>query len=113
MAINTEQIIRWIEEDKLWKLYKSKEWIELKEEVLIEQNRECQRCKRQGIIDTATTVHHVFHVRQYPQYALSKYVSINGKRIRNLEAISKSCHNLEHPEKQFKNKKQPLNIERW
>lgn len=74
-----------IEDDQLWKFYKSREWsgrsgyAGLKEEVLREQHYECQPCKERGVITRADTVHHVMHVREHPELALSRwYVDARG-----------------------------------
>lgn len=102
-----------IEEDKLWKFYKSKEFRNLKEEVLREQHYECQECKKLGKITKADTVHHVQHVRKHPELALSKYYTYQGKQYRNLIAVCKSCHNKLHPEKHQTKKDKFTNEERW
>ena len=101
--MNNKGLEKWInkliEEDKLWKFYKSKEFRHLKEEILREQHYECQECKKLGKITKADTVHHVQHVRKYPELALSKYYTYKGKQYKNLIAVCKSCHNKLHPEK--------------
>lgn len=110
------KLVAWIKEliseRCLWKFYKSKEWRQVKDEVLKEQKHECQECLRQGKITIADTVHHVQFVRKWPELALSKYYVYNGKQYRNLIAVCRECHNKLHPEKSFK-KKEPLNSERW
>jgi 5-methylcytosine-specific restriction endonuclease McrA len=110
--MNTEQIIKWINEGQLWKFYKSKEWRNLRPKILIEQNYECQYCKTMGIITKAVTVHHVQEVRKHPELALSRYYyDENGSKQRQLVSICKACHNKEHD--RIFEKKVPLNIERW
>ena len=116
MINNLEQWInKLIEEDKLWKFYKSKEFRYLKEEIMEFDHFECQECKKNGIITKATTVHHVQFVRKHPELALSRYYTYKGKQYRNLVSVCPSCHNKLHPEKlhgKFK-KKEQLNKERW
>ncbi|MGL5765662.1 MAG: HNH endonuclease [Sarcina sp.] len=111
-----DKLVTWIkeliQEGKLWKFYKSKEWRKEKAEVLKEQKDECQECKRQGKITKADTVHHVQFVRKHPGLALSKYYIYQGKQYRNLIAVCAACHNKLHPEKLFK-KKEQLNEEKW
>ena len=103
-----EWILKLIEEDKLWKFYKDKRFIALKEDVLKEQRHECQMCGK-----TADTVHHVQFVRKHPRLALSRYYYFNGQKKRNLIAVCKSCHNLCHPEKRkSKTKQKYINEER-
>ena len=111
-----DKLEQWIKElmqqDKLWKFYKSKEFIKVKKEVMKEQKNECQECLKQGKITLADTVHHVQFVRKYPSLALSKYYFYKGKQYKNLVAVCKSCHNKLHPEKSFA-KKPKLNEEKW
>ncbi len=109
--MTTEQIIEWINENKLWKFYKSREWKILRLEILQEQHYECQYCKRVGIITKAVTVHHVKEVKEHPELALSRYYYKDGKKYRQLESICKACHNKEHD--RIFEKKEPLTIERW
>ena len=49
-----DELKNWIEElireGQLWKFYKSKEWIALKEEVLKENHYECAECRKTGRI---------------------------------------------------------------
>lgn len=125
------QLVRWInqliEDDQLWKFYKSREWsgrsgyAGLKEEVLREQHYECQPCKERGIITRADTVHHVMHVREHPELALSRWYvdASSGVRQCNLLAVCRACHNELHPEKLAKRaagaaqKEKYVNKERW
>lgn len=121
---DTEQYIRnLIEKDELWRFYKSKEWITLKQRILTENHYECQECKRNGIItryDKAedgssrliSTVHHVQYVRSHPDLALSEFYEYKGQQKRNLIPVCKACHNRLHPEKR-KTKTGYVNKERW
>lgn len=109
----TEQWIReLIEKGELWKFYKTKEWRRLKNQILKENHYECAECRRQGKVtryDTGrdgkrkllTTVHHVCHVRDHPELAMSRTYKdySTGKMELNLIPVCKSCHNKLHPEK--------------
>ena len=126
--MNNYELVIWIkrliEEDKLYKFYKSKEWITLKEEVMKEQHYECQECLTQGILTTRSdeqeeskkklTVHHVQYVKNYPELALNKFYYDKGIQYRNLVTVCFDCHNKLHKRFNYKdyNKKQ-LNQERW
>ena len=117
--MNNNDLINWInkliEDNELWKFYKSKEFRHLKEEIMEFDHFECQECKKKGIITKAKTVHHVQFVRKHPELALSRYYTYKGKQYRNLVSVCPSCHNKLHPEKlhgKFK-KKEQLNKERW
>ena len=120
--MNTEELVEWIKEliaeDKMYKFYKSKYFQELRAEVLQKAHYECEICRSKGRITKATTVHHIYYVRNYPQYALSMYViDKDGNRVQNLIAICNSCHNREHEEKLIKSierkKKDNIIEERW
>ena len=106
-----------ISKNELWRFYKSKPWLKLKAEVLRKNHYECAICKAKGIITRfdigadgskrkLSTVHHIKHVRDYPELALSKD---------NLIPVCKACHNKLHPEKiKKKNIYQSFtNTERW
>ncbi len=124
-----DKLKKWIEElienNQLWKFYKSKEWIELKNEVLKENHYECAECKKKGIITRydiddsgqkrlLSTVHHVQFVRKHPALALSKTYTYNGKEYKNLIPVCKACHNKLHPEKSKKKENSGfVNEERW
>ena len=102
--MNEKDLVKWIneliEKDELWRFYKSSEFMRLREEVLREQHYECQICRAEGKIVKATIVHHIYHVRDYPQYALSKYViDENGEKQKNLISVCLPCHNRVHTEK--------------
>ncbi len=122
--MNENDLILWIQKligkDKMYLFYKNKLWIKLKDEVLKEQHYECQDCKKNGkivngkkeFIIQAETVHHEKYVKDFPQYALSKYITINGVKTRQLTALCNDCHNKRHKRFGYSNKKQ-LNKERW
>lgn len=115
-----------IEDDELWRFYKTKEWRVLKEKILKENNYECAECKRRGKITRydvkpdgtktlISTVHHVQFVRKHPELALSRTYWYKGKQYDNLIPVCKSCHNNLHPEKRKKYDKENhfTNEERW
>lgn len=132
-GVKQDELKSWIEElireGQLWKFYKSKSWIELKEEVLKENHYECAECRRLGKITRydvdedgnkklISTVHHVQFVRKHPALALSKTYNFGGKTYRNLIPVCKACHNKLHPEKRRKSRTKRdddryMNEERW
>lgn len=99
--------------------YVAKEWRRLQKKVLADDKGECQLCKAKGKYAPACIVHHVKHLKQHPELALSKYyVDADGNLQRNLISVCRRCHETVcHPErikyKQFKPKKKPLTDERW
>ena len=108
-----------IEEDRLYKFYKSREWKALRHEVLEDQHYECQECLRYGRVTRSNTVHHVNHVTDRPDLALSKYyIDSDGMERQNLICVCAMHHNMLHPEKGYKtknkkNKSEKINDERW
>lgn len=103
---NLEEYIKnLIRKNKLYLFYLQKEWKHIKDEVLKEQNYECQDCKANGIYTKATAVHHEHEVRLFPFLALSKYDN-EGKR--NLTALCDVCHDKRRKEQQGY-----TNEERW
>lgn len=121
--LSTEEWIRsLIQKDELWRFYKSKEWIALKTKVLKENHYECAECRKHGVITRyddgrlLSTVHHVCHVRDHPELALSEWYKdySTGKLERNLIPVCKACHNKLHPEKIKRvNQDKFVNDERW
>lgn len=121
------ELIKWItkliKEDKMYQFYKNKLWIDLKAEVMREQHYECQDCKVNGkIIDgikqyiiPADTVHHELYVKDYPQYALSKWITFKEKEVRQLTCLCNDCHNRRHERFGYTQiiEKEQLNEERW
>ena len=91
--------------------YSWTEWRKLRRDVLSMDNHECQECKRRGVYSRASIVHHVQHLRDRPDLALSVY---DGSR-RQLEAVCKRCHEALHPESQcqYMPTAPPLTAERW
>ncbi len=114
--MTVHEIIDCINSGNTYKIYKTKEWSQLKREVMKEFHFECANCKSKGIITMAQTVHHVKHVKDYPHLAYSKYfIGINGEKKRNLIPLCNNCHNEEHDRFKKKEKKieKPLTEERW
>lgn len=130
MILNLKEYIEnLIANDELWRFYKTKEWIQLRDSILEKYNNECQICRANGVIKRydvesdgtkrlIKTVHHVQFVRKHPELALSEFYYYQGEKKRNLIPVCKSCHNKLHPEKQ-KRKSQNgkeekfVNEERW
>lgn len=107
-----------IADDNIVKFYKSREWRELREEVLREHHYECQHCLERGKYTPATMVHHVMEVRKRPDLALSKtYVDGKGDERKQLVPLCIACHELEHDKFGDYNKEHGrvkfTNTERW
>lgn len=97
--------------------YRTRVWKNLSHKILNDQ-KECQICKSKGRYRQADMTHHVNHIKDRPDLALSEYYTdIDGKEQRNLIAVCYPCHKFEcHPEQLqwiVKPKAKPLTAERW
>lgn len=70
--------------------YKSKKWIRKRERVLRRDGYRCQYAKRYGKTESADTVHHIWPLEDYPEYALCSW---------NLISMSNASHNKMHVRK--------------
>lgn len=104
-----------IDTDRLFAFYKTDDWLELREEVLIEHHYECQECLKRGRYSRADCVHHVNEVKKRPDLALSRtYKDKDGQEHKQLIPLCNVCHNNEH--KRFsgqQGKDRFVNEERW
>ncbi|MPW26411.1 HNH endonuclease [Alkalibaculum sp. M08DMB] len=93
--------------------------VELRPSALERDHYECQRCnhnwdseqypnKRKKTLTIAKTVHHIYSVEKYPEYA---------KELWNLVSLCYRCHNEVEGRAWFKfkeyKKKPQINDERW
>lgn len=113
---------QWIREleacGELWRFYKTDEWLELRDDVMNDQHKECYECLKRGKVKRAVMVHHVNEVRQRPELALSKYYTDeNGDKQLQLVALCFKCHEVEHKRLEKWNadraKEKFTNTERW
>ena len=96
-----------------YRFYSWPEWRALRLEVLQLDRYECQHCKAAGRYRKGYIVHHVKHLRDRPDLALSIYDPDTGER--QLICVCKKCHEELHPEsqRQFFPKEPPVTAERW
>lgn len=97
--------------ENVW--YNSGDWGRVKEAVKRMDHCECLVCKAMGRHSPARVVHHVKHLRDRPDLALSIYDPDTGAR--QLVSVCKRCHELLHPEaqRQYRPKGKPVTAERW
>lgn len=76
--------------DTLLDFYNSKIWRHKRAAILKRDGYMCVHCKRYGRLRSATTVHHIKHLDEYPELALTDS---------NLVSLCAACHNAEHPER--------------
>lgn len=95
--------------------YTSVKWERTRAEVLALDHHECQYCKERGRYRRARLVHHVNHLRDRPDLALSIwYTDTQGVKRRQLVSCCWDCHEAQHPERlRRKRRKPPLTPERW
>lgn len=70
--------------------YHTKAWERRKASILRRDSYQCQECRRYGRKRQATTVHHIQHLDEHPELALTPS---------NLISLCSQCHNKAHPEK--------------
>lgn len=94
-----------------YKFYSWSCWLHTRAEVLKLDHYECQRCKAKGRYSRAVLVHHVKHLKDRPDLALSIW---DGEE-RQLVSVCKKCHEELHPEsqRQYKPLAKPVTEERW
>lgn len=97
--------------ENVW--YNSGDWGRVKEAVKRMDHCECLVCKAMGRHSPARVVHHVKHLRDRPELALSIYDPDTG--VRQLISVCKDCHEMLHPEaqRQYRPKGKPVTEERW
>jgi len=116
IMVTVEQIRKWVEVDNLHAFYTCRPWVNLRLVVLRMDHYECQKCKARGKYTRATHVHHVNHVRDFPELALSiTYIDENGVEHRQIISLCWRCHEEEHPDRvqDKQEEKEPLTPERW
>lgn len=93
--------------------YSWQSWRRLRQAVRRLDHYECQRCKARGRYHRGSIVHHVKHLDQRPDLALSIWDKATGER--QLITVCKSCHEELHPEsmRQNRTERDVLTPERW
>lgn len=97
--------------ENVW--YNSGDWSAVKAAVKKIDHYDCLVCKAMGRRRAARIVHHVKHLRDRPNLALSIYDPDTGAR--QLISVCKDCHEMLHPEaqRQYRPRKPPATVERW
>lgn len=97
--------------------YVSSRWLQKREEVLKRDRYECQLCKERGRYRRAVLVHHVNHLKDRPDLALSdEYTGEDGEPRRQLISVCRDCHETVcHPERMKKHLQTSrfTTLERW
>lgn len=82
------------------RFYNSAKWIKARTLALNRDNYLCQECLRNKTITVADVVHHIQHLRDYPELGLT---------LENLESLCHTCHNKDHSTKDESNKNKRSN----
>jgi len=85
-----------IEDGREHLFYCGSKWQRARKYVLRLDRYECQLCKSRGQYAKATHVHHVQHLKQRPDLALSVFDDGGG---RQLVSVCRACHEECHPER--------------
>ncbi len=83
--------------------YHTTVWKRKRKDILKRDHNECTRCRQFGEYTKAITVHHIKHLKDVPELALTD---------ENLTSLCKDCHDAMHPKKN-KMKTGYQNEERW
>lgn len=96
------------------RFYDWPEWDQVREHVLAMDHWECQICSQRHRYRKAVLVHHVKHLKDRPDLALSVVDEATGER--QLLSVCRSCHEELHPERMRRKSfsfVSPLTEERW
>lgn len=111
--LRLRELIALLQNGEEWRFYSWGEWRARRRKVLRLDRYECQRCKERGRYSRAVLVHHVKHLKDRPDLALSIIDPATGER--QLVSVCKRCHEELHPEsqRQYRPSKPPITAERW
>ena len=96
--------------------YDSSEWKRKRREILERDHFECYHCRARGRYTCAVIVHHVRHLEDAPELALSDtYTDGRGAVHRQLISVCRDCHETVcHPERLRRTATpEPVTAERW
>lgn len=113
-ATRLNQLQALIQAGREARFYDWPEWHAVRAEVLRMDRRECVRCREQKHrYRPARIVHHVRHLQDRPDLALSIVDQDTGAR--QLVSVCKDCHEELHPEslRRLPPRRAPLTAERW
>lgn len=110
-----EQIRELIKKDRTDIFYNSWEWRKLAKSVKKENHNECYLCNQRGKYSKAIIVHHVKHLKRFPELAYKRfYIDENGDEQIQLMPVCYYCHEELHNREWHKQKKERYeNEEKW
>ena len=124
-----EWVMQLARDGRLYRFYKTEDWLSLRNAVMEDHHWECERCAELGawVRDSgplrrsesrfyarASTVHHEYEVRDHPHMALMRWVDSHEGKVEVLHPLCDLCHNEVHG-RLLKGSptKPPLTEERW
>lgn len=114
-AMRLKQLVMLIAQGKEAQFYDWPEWDARRGDALKLDRGECFLCRtRKHRYRKAVLVHHVKHLKERPDLALSLYDPDTGER--QLVSLCRACHEDEHPERRWKRIGAPkvfFSEERW
>ena len=88
-------------------------WRTLAARIIKDNHSECQLCKSKGKYTRATMVHHVKHLKEFPELAYSRtYTDDTGTHIQLLP-LCHDCHEKIHERGRYSGKERFTNEEKW
>ena len=103
--MDSKTIIKYIKQGREDKFYKSYSWQKKRMEIIERDHRECQRCRELGSFSKGEVVHHIKHLKEFPELGMDND---------NLITLCFNCHNVVHPEKGFVDGiKKEIHGEKW
>lgn len=94
--------------------YNDRYWRRLSKEIIKENHGECLMCKAEHRLTAATLVHHVRHLKDYPELAYSRtYTDDNGEEQMQLMPLCHECHERVHERGLYARHTGYTNEERW
>ena len=110
-AFKTDTLVSLIARGEEHAFYVSPAWRARRKQVLALDRYECQRCKARGRYARAVVVHHVAHLKERPDLALSVFG--DDGQTRQLVSVCKQCHEMLHAQEFRCVVGEALTVERW
>lgn len=110
-AFKTDTLVSLIARGEEHAFYVSPAWRARRKQVLALDRYECQRCKARGRYARAVVVHHVAHLKERPDLALSVFG--DDGQTRQLVSVCKQCHEMLHAQEFRCVVGDALTVERW
>ena len=108
-----EQIRELVADNCVEEFYNDRYWRRLSKEIIGENHNECLLCKAEHRLTTATLVHHVRHLKDYPELAYSRtYTDETGTHMQ-LMPLCHDCHERMHARGIYAKRSGYTNEERW